>query len=98
MGLLESALAAPFVSFGGVYAYQTLQQKAARLGYGIVRNHPFVDGNKRTGAHAMLVFLMVNGIELEYEQQELIDAILSVASGKMTVDQLSAWILKHQRQ
>ena len=95
MGLLESALAAPFATFGGEYLYPTLIQQAAQLGYGIIRNHPFADGNKRTGAHAMLVFLSVNGIELEYDQQELIDAILAVADGTMAADQLAAWLTKH---
>lgn len=95
MGLLESALAAPFATFGGEYLYPTLIQQAAQLGYGIIRNHPFADGNKRTGAHAMLVFLSVNGIELEYDQQELIDAILAVADGTMAADQLAVWLTKH---
>lgn len=94
-GLLESALAAPFATFGGEYLYPTLIQQAAQLGYGIIRNHPFADGNKRTGAHTMLVFLSVNGIELEYDQQELIDAILAVADGTMAADQLAAWLTKH---
>ena len=67
-GLLESALSAPFQSFAGTSAYPSLQQKAARLGYGLVKNHPFVDGNKRTGAHVMLVFLAVNGVELRYKK------------------------------
>lgn len=63
-GLLESALAAPFQTFGGKPVYPSLQAKAARLGFGLVSNHPFVDGNKRTGAHVMLVFLALNGVEL----------------------------------
>ena len=77
-GLLESALAAPFQTFGGEPVY------------------PFVDGNKRIGAHAMLVFLAVNGIELRYEQQELIDIILSVASGQTDRQGLLQWILEHE--
>ena len=68
-GLLDSALNAPFQSFGDTSAYPSLQQKAARLCYGLVKNNPFVDGNKRIGAHAMLVFLAVNGVELSYTQQ-----------------------------
>lgn len=67
-GLLESALAAPFQTFGGEPMYSSLQSKAAQLGFGLIRSHPFVDGTKRIGAHAMLVFLAVNGIELRYEQ------------------------------
>ena len=59
-------------------------------------NHPFVDGNKRIGAHVMLVFLAINGIELEYTQQELIDIILQIASGHAKADKLLAWIILHQ--
>lgn len=64
--LLESAISVPFQAFGGTEAFPSIQQKAARLGYGLVKNHAFVDGNKRIGAHAMLVFLALNKIELEY--------------------------------
>ncbi len=95
-GLLESALNAPFQSFGDTRAYPSLQQKAARLCYGLIQNHPFVDGNKRIGAHAMLVFLALNGVELSYTQRELADIILQVASGEKSYDELLAWILAHQ--
>ena len=61
-GMLDSALNAPFQTLGGADAFPSLQHKAARLCYGLVKNHPFVDGNKRIGAHAMLVFLALNGI------------------------------------
>lgn len=81
-GLLESALNAPFATFGGQYLYPSVQAKAAQLGFGLVCNHPFVDGNKRIGAHVMLVFLAINGIELDYTQEELIDIILQIASGR----------------
>lgn len=95
-GLLESALAAPFQTFGGEPVYPSLQAKAAQLGFGLIRNHPFVDGNKRIGAHTMLVFLAVNGIELRYEQQELIDIVLSVAAGQIDRQWLLQWILDHE--
>lgn len=95
-GLLDSALNAPFQAFGDTSAYPSLQQKAARLCYGLVKNHPFVDGNKRIGAHAMLVFLAVNGLELSYTQQELADIILQVASGEKDYEDLLAWLLTHQ--
>ena len=95
-GLLESALAAPFQTFDGEPVYPSLQAKAAQLGFGLIRNHPFVDGNKRIGAHTMLVFLAVNGIELRYEQQELIDIILSVAAGQIERQGLLQWILDHE--
>ena len=69
--LLDSALAAPFQEFSGQELFPTIQLKAARLGYGLIKNHAMIDGNKRIGAHAMLMFLALNGIELEYTQKEL---------------------------
>ena len=95
-GLLDSALNAPFQIFGDTSAYPSLQQKAARLCYGLVKNHPFIDGNKRIGAHAMLVFLAVNRLELSYTQQELSDIILQVAAGEKEYDDLLVWLLTHQ--
>ena len=95
-GLLDSALNAPFQIFGDTSAYPSLQQKAARLCYGLVKNHPFIDGNKRIGAHVMLVFLAVNGLELSYTQQELSDIILQVAAGGKGYDDLLVWLLAHQ--
>ena len=61
IGLLESALESPFQSYGGVELYPSIQAKAARLCYGLVKNHAMIDGNKRIGCHAMLVFLALNG-------------------------------------
>jgi len=95
-GLLESALAAPFQTFGGQSALTTVQQKAARLGFGLIMNHPFVDGNKRIGAHVMLTMLAMNGIELTYTQQELYETILQVAGGKMSFEILLRWVLDHE--
>lgn len=95
-GLLDSALAAPFQAFGGEEMLVTLQQKAARLGFGLVKNHPFVDGNKRIGAHAMLMFLAMNGIELAYTQSDLSDMILKVAAGAVGLEGLVDWIRKHE--
>ena len=95
-GLLESALATPFQTFDGEPVYPSVQSKAAQLGFGLIRNHPFVDGNKRISAHVMLVFLELNGIELHYNQQELIDIILSVASGETDRQGLLQWILEHE--
>ena len=94
--LLESALAAPFQTFGDEDAFPSLQQKAARLGYGLIKNHAFVDGNKRIGTHVMLIFLAVNKIELDYAQQELSDIILKVAADKCSFEDLIKWILEHQ--
>ena len=95
-GLLDSALNAPFQGFGDVDSFPSLQQKGARLGYGLICNHAFVDGNKRIGAHAMLLFLSLNGIELEYTQNELSDMILDVAAGNLRFEDMIKWIIKHQ--
>ena len=95
-GMLDSALNAPFQTFGGEDVYPSLQQKAARLCFGLVKNHPFLDGNKRIGAHAMLVFLALNGIELQYIQTELSDIILQLASSTIQSSDLLNWILAHQ--
>lgn len=95
-GLLDSALSAPFQGFGETDNFPSIQQKGARLGYGLICNHAFVDGNKRIGAHAMLLFLALNGIELEYTQEELSDMVLNVASGKLRFEDMVKWIIKHQ--
>jgi len=95
-GLLESALATPFQTFGGQQLFQTIQHKAACLGFGIISNHPFLDGNKRTGAHSMLMLLAINGIELKYTQQELWETILKVADSKADLDELWQWILSKE--
>ena len=95
-GMLDSALNAPFQTFGGEDVYPSLQQKAARLCFGLVKNHPFVDGNERIGAHAMLVFLALNGVELQHSQTELSDVILQLAAGEIEATDLLHWILAHQ--
>ena len=95
-GLLDSALSAPFQSFDNTDVYPSLQQKAARLCFGLVKNHPFVDGNKRIGAHAMLLFLAVNGVELTYTQTELSDIILQVAASEKEYPDLLDWLIRHQ--
>lgn len=94
--LLDSALETPFQSFGGDELYPTIQAKAARLGYGLIKNHCMVDGNKRIGTHAMLVFLALNGIELKYTQKELYETILDVAAGNIEYEGLLQWVLDHQ--
>ena len=94
--LLDSALETPFQSFSGEELYPTLQAKAARLGYGLIKNHCMIDGNKRIGAHAMLVFLAVNGVELDYMQKELYETVLAIADGSLDYEGLLKWIIEHQ--
>lgn len=95
-GLLESALAAPFQTYDAQELFRSIQEKAARLAYGLIQNHPFIDGNKRIGTHAMLVLLALNGIELIYTQDELSDIILKIAASTASYEDLLAWILKHE--
>ena len=97
-GLFDSAIEAPFQSFGGEDLYPTLTEKAARLGYGLIKNHPMVDGNKRIGVHTMLVFLALNGHPLTYTQKELYTVILDVASGVSGYDGLLKWLNEHSEQ
>jgi death-on-curing protein len=91
-GLLESALARP----RNLYAYEpesaTLPRLAAAYGSGIIRNHPFVDGNKRTGLLAMAVFLWLNGLELDPDEAEEVATILELASGELSDDALVQWV------
>lgn len=94
--LLESALESPFQSYAGEELYPSIQAKAVRLCYGLVKNHAMVDGNKRIGTHTMLVFLAINGYELSYTQKELSDIILEVASGEKNYEDILQWLLDHQ--
>jgi len=93
IGLLESALNSPFQTFDEIDIYPTLQQKAARLAFSIVKNHPFIDGNKRSGVHVMLVFLAINGVSPNYTQEELIEIGLKLADGTIDDIFLFQWLL-----
>lgn len=93
--LLDSSLNAPLQTFDDEELFPTLTSKAARLAYGIISNHPFVDGNKRIGTHIMLLFLAVNGIELSYSDNDLINVIMKVASGDLKHRDLENWIMEH---
>ena len=94
-GLLGSALESPFQTFDGNDLYPALIQKAARLGYALVANHPFIDGNKRIGVHTMLVFLALNGVEIGCTQTELVEIGLLLANGKMSAEKLTVWLSLH---
>ena len=95
-GLLDSAIESAYQTFGGVELYPTKEEKGARLGYNLVSNHAFVDGNKRIGLLVMLSFLAINGINLKYTDDELIEIGLSLADGKMKYDELLNWIKSHE--
>ena len=94
-GLLDSAINAPFQTFAEQDLYPTVLEKAARLGFGLISNHPFLDGNKRIGAHAMLTFMGVNQINLCCTDEELISLILQVASGSLDYDGMLEWLKSH---
>lgn len=93
--LLESAILNPFQSFDGKNLYPSVLEKGARLGFGLIQNHAFIDGNKRIGAHAMLVFLALNGYVFSYTQKELTEIVLSVAAGEKNCDDLLLWLRSH---
>jgi len=95
-GLLESALESAFSGFGGQEFYPTKEEKGARLGFTLISNHAFVDGNKRIGVYIMLTFLEVNGIRLECTDEELVHVGLSVADGSMGYEELLAWVQNHR--
>ena len=92
---LESALAQPRMTFGGKDLYPSIVDKAAALGYSLIQNHPFLDGNKRTGHAAMEVFLFLNNFEIQSSVDEQERIVLQVASGKMDRQALTFWLGDH---
>jgi death-on-curing protein len=94
-GLLESALARPLNKFA--YGESDLAVLAAAYGFGIARNHPFVDGNKRTALASMIVFLGLNRMDLDAPQEKATAAMLSLAAGEITEADLAAWITTYIR-
>lgn len=94
--LLDSALNSCFQTFDGKDLYPTKEEKGARLGFNLISNHAFVDGNKRIGLLIMLSFLELNGIKLQYNDDELIEIGLSLASSNMKYDELLKWIKNHK--
>lgn len=95
-GLLESAVFSANASFGGVEIYPTTEEKAARLAYAIISNHPFLDGNKRMGVLCLLLTLRLNHISLSYTQSELAALGLSAAAGKLDYEGILSWIIDHK--
>ncbi len=95
-GLLDSALEAAFAGFGGKEFYPTKEEKGARIGFSLISNHAFVDGNKRIGIYVMLSFLEMNGIRIQCTDDELVHVGLSVADGSMGYEELLDWVLTHK--
>lgn len=97
-GLLESAAAMPQAAMGGEYLHGDLFEMAAAYLFHIVKNHPFVDGNKRTGAVAALVFLEINDVEVALNEDELVDIVVSVAEGKTQKRHVAALLRRHSKK
>ena len=95
LGALESALAQPQMIFDGNDLYPTIADKAAALGFSLIQNHPFVDGNKRVGHASMEVFLVLNGFEIAASTDEQEQIILNVASGALNQVGLTTWLRDH---
>jgi len=95
LGLLESAIAQPLMTFGGEDLYPSVIEKAVAMGFSIIMNHPFVDGNKRTGHAAMEVFLILNGMEISASVDEQEKTVLAVASGSIERDTFVKWLRQH---
>jgi len=94
--LLDAALENAFSGFGDTEFYPTKEEKGARLGYELISNHAFVDGNKRIGVYVMLTFLEVNGIPLECTNEEIVEIGLGVADGKIDYPCLLEWVRSHR--
>ena len=97
MGLLESALQSAYATFDGKELYPTKEEKAARLGVGLVSNHAFVDGNKRIGMYVLMAFLQINGVPFDASDDEIVRVGLSLAEGKMKYEELLAWIRENTK-
>jgi death-on-curing protein len=95
-GLLDSTLSNAYATFDGIELYQTIEEKCSSICFGIINNHPFIDGNKRMGMFVMLILLEYNNIKLTYTQRELIDLGLDIARGLIKQDLILKWIMEHE--
>ncbi|MBQ6482606.1 MAG: type II toxin-antitoxin system death-on-curing family toxin [Anaerolineaceae bacterium] len=95
-GLLDSAIEGAFATFDGVELYPSKEEKAAKLGYSLIPNHAFVDGNKMIGVYVMLSFLELNGIHIESTDEDVVSLGLGVADGSMEQKDILDWIHKHK--
>ena len=96
LSLLDSALESAFQTFDGKELYPTKEEKGARIGYSLISNHAFADGNKRIGMYVLLTFLEVNGIKINPSSEEVARVGLDVASGKMKYEDLLEWIIENK--
>jgi death-on-curing protein len=96
-GLLDSALAQPKGTFFGEFLHREIHDQAAAYLYHLVKNHPFLDGNKRVGAAVMEVFLRINGYVLTLSNEELYNLTMQVAQGQLSKDEVSALIYENMQ-
>lgn len=94
--LLESAIESAYATFDGQELYPSKEEKAARLGFSLISNHAFVDGNKRIGMYIMLSFLDINGVKIEASNEDVVSLGLSVADGSAKYDEILNWIVEHR--
>lgn len=94
--LLESAIESAFATFDGVELYPSKEEKAAKLGFSLISNHAFVDGNKRIGMYIMLSFLDINGIKIDATNEDVVELGLSVAEGCAKYNEILDWIVSHK--
>lgn len=94
-GMLDSALAQPFQTFGGQELYATVAEKAARYAFGIISDHPFVDGNKRTATAVMGAYLRLSGCAFRPRHDELLSTMMGVAAGEVSYEELARWVAEN---
>lgn len=98
LGLLESAVERPKASFGGQDLYPNIFLKAGALIHGLLRNHPFVDGNKRTSMFSAMTFLEINGYQFDARQKEVVNFALKVENEKLEVEEIAKWLKMHTKK
>lgn len=97
-GLLESTIARPFQTFGGEDLYTSIFEKAAALGESLIINHPFIDGNKRTGAVAMVALLEDEGMIFSAKEDDFYEFVISISTGEKAFDEIVAWLESNSRR
>ena len=98
IGLVDSAVARPQATFGGKDLYPDIFSKAACLGHSFIRNHPFVDGNKRTGYMSMRLFLNINGYDIKAHEDEKYKFVIEIAEKERDEKSIAEWLKKHSQR
>lgn len=98
LGLIESAVARPQAGFGGKYLYKNIFDMTAALLQSLLKNHPFIDGNKRTALTSAAIFLEINGYKLKNNHQEEVNFAIQVDNQNLSIDQISKWLKDHSEK